>query len=178
MPEWAVLSAGFLLVKQMPRQPFMSDTLIPLVVVSAAECICPRFPGPYAMDWVTMKPEDRDADFEELGVPPALRGRGAAMGEATTPRGFLSAVASGQAIPSGGTSLGYEPLALDCGQFQHSWLCNSLEQHCADVLGVRPGPSGLIDDFADARRCCDEINREEVGAEPGLWLPILLTRYP
>jgi hypothetical protein len=221
-------SAGFLLVKRVSRPAYVSAELIPPVVISAGQCICPRFPGPYAIDWVTMKPEDRDAGFTELGVPRLVRdeavrwatsaldatfgwpsvfftldaardARRRFLGEsheirtiglgidesfvesfiadATEPSGLSTAVAAGQAIPPAGISLGYEPLDLEYGQFQHSWLCNGLERHCADVLGVRPGASGLIDDFGDARRCCEEINREEVGAEPGLWLPMLLTEY-
>lgn len=100
--------------------------------------------------------------------------------EATTPyadTGYLVAVRERRSIPPGGTALGYEPLDLEDGHLQHSWLCNGLEQHCADVLGIRPGAYGLLQSFDDALRCCDEINREEVGAEPGYWLPIFLTDY-
>lgn len=75
-------------------------------------------------------------------------------------------------IPGGGI-LGFEPLVLD-GSLSCSWLCNGLETVVAETLEIRPNKHGLIARFDDARRCVEYISRDDVGAEPGLWLPWLM----
>lgn len=91
--------------------------------------------------------------------------------------GYLAVANRGDVLPPGGVHLGYELLDLEYGQLAHSWLCNGLEQHCANALAVTPGPHGLIESLDDALRCGIEINRDEVGAEPGYWLPVGLVDY-
>lgn len=76
-----------------------------------------------------------------------------------------------------GRTLGFELLNVEVGQLGHTWLCNKLETHCAHTLGIRPNADGFIGTFEDAQRCCEEISRDEVGAEPGPWLPFALVEY-
>jgi hypothetical protein len=37
---------------------------------------------------------------------------------------------------------------------------------------------GLLDTFEEASRVAEYVNREDVGAEAGLWLPWLVVQYP
>jgi hypothetical protein len=60
---------------------------------------------------------------------------------------------------------------------EDSWLCNGLEQHCALKLQIQPSANGLLSSAEEAMRCCAEIDRDQVGAEPGSWYPILLVEY-
>ena len=76
-------------------------------------------------------------------------------------------------IQEGGIRLGFEPLVFD-HSLSCSWLCNGLETSALEELGVRPNRTGHIQDFADACRCVEWIERPETGSEPGLWLPWLL----
>ena len=80
------------------------------------------------------------------------------------------------AVLATGRPLGFEPLcfnvALGC-----SWLCNGLEVPVARVLGIRPNSSGLLSDPEESRRAVAYISRDDVGAEPGLWLPWLLLEH-
>jgi hypothetical protein len=76
-----------------------------------------------------------------------------------------------------GRLLGFELLNLEDGLVLHTWLCNKLETHCANALGIRPNAAGCIETLEDAQRCREEISREEVGAEPGPWLPFALVEY-
>jgi hypothetical protein len=112
-------------------------------------------------------------EFVREATPEAPEPGFAAIGES----GFLQVVRRGEDLPSGGWSLGYEPLNVDLGEPAHSWLCNQLERHCADVLGITPAQNGLLATLSEAARCCAEIDREEVGAEPGPWLPWRLQEY-
>ena len=74
--------------------------------------------------------------------------------------------------------MGFELLAMMFGLLTCSWVCNGLEAVCAEHLQVQPNEYGSIPEYADARRCAEYVSRDEVGAEPGLWLPWLITRYP
>ena len=234
-----VLSAGFLLIKPVVRPPYISAELIPDQVISASDCICPQFPGPYAISWCTTSDEDRTSLLSQVGVPrelyaDAIQWATAVFGESygwpgvfytadaakgamarffTTPEsvkviglglpeqfasdfvneatppasppgyapngesGYLECIKRGSQLPSGGQTLGFEPLNLQCGMLEDSWLCNGLERHCSATLQVRPSAVGLLTSLEDATRCCKEINREEVGAEPGPWYPFLLVEY-
>ena len=80
-------------------------------------------------------------------------------------------------IAPGGQHIGFELLAMMFGLLTCSWLCNGLEAVCAEQLQVQTNEYGLIPAYADARRCAEYVSRDEVGAEPGLWLPWLITRY-
>lgn len=80
-------------------------------------------------------------------------------------------------IAPGGQQIGFELLAMMFGLLTCSWLCNGLEAVCAEQLQVQTNEYGLFSAYADARRCAEHVSRDEVGAEPGLWLPWLITRY-
>ena len=234
-----MLSAGFLLVRPVVRPSYVSAQLIPHEVISASDCICPQFPGPYAISWCNTPEHDRATLLTTVGVPQALHGRAiewatSAFGEVygwpavfytldaarearaqfladvqsmkviglavpeelacdfvreATPRvsppgyapngesGYLECVKRAIPLPPGGRALGFEPLNLQLGMLEDSWLCNGLEQHCATALGVRPSETGLLASLEEAKRCCAEIDRDEVGAEPGPWYPLLLSEY-
>lgn len=92
-------------------------------------------------------------------------------------QGVYEAVLKGQRASSAGRTLGFEPLVYD-GALSCSWLCNGLEKEVRENLGIYPNKQGLIKAFKDAQRCVDYISKEEVGAEPGLWLPWLLIEHP
>jgi hypothetical protein len=235
----AMLSVGFLLIAPVLRPSHVSVELIPDEVISASDCICPQFPGPYAISWCTTSDEDRARLLASVGVPRELH-RGAiewatsSFGEVygwpavfytadaarearaqflatassvkviglalpeefatsfvseatpaasppgyapTGESGYLECLKRGNPLPPGGRALGFEPLNLQLGMLEDSWLCNGLEQHCAVTLNIRPAANGLLTSVEDAVRCCAEIEREEVGAEPGPWYPFLLTEY-
>ena len=74
---------------------------------------------------------------------------------------------------SGGMVLGFEPLVFDY-MLSCSWLCNSLEKELAKALGIKPNQHGLLNSLSEATKGVDHISRDDVGAEPGLWLPWLL----
>lgn len=72
-----------------------------------------------------------------------------------------------------GVPLGFEPLLSD-GQLSCSWLCNGLETLVAQRLQVQPNRAGLIETLEEARAVVSFIGRDDVAAEPGLWLPWLV----
>jgi hypothetical protein len=72
-----------------------------------------------------------------------------------------------------GYILGFEPLVFDYS-LSCSWLCNSLDTHVEEALGIKPNQHGLIDSFDEAVKSVEYISRDDVGAEPGLWLPWLV----
>lgn len=72
-----------------------------------------------------------------------------------------------------GRVLGFELLVFDYS-LSCSWLCNGLDTVVHEALGIRPNQHGLIEAFGDARKCVQHISRDDVGAEPGLWLPWLI----
>lgn len=113
------------------------------------------------------------AAFLEAATPPPPKPGFAPTG----PSGVLETVQRGEALATGGVRLGYELLALDHGLLDHSWLCNGLEVHCAEALGIRPNAHGFIERLEDAERCAKDVVRDEVGAEPGLWLPWRVVEY-
>jgi hypothetical protein len=105
-------------------------------------------------------------------IPPPTRPGFAPNGES----GWREVVKERKILPEG-TVLGFELLDVEIGVLAHSWLCNGLETTFADKLGVRPNEHGYIACLDDAKRCCEEIERGRVGAEPGLWLPWGIVRY-
>jgi hypothetical protein len=88
-------------------------------------------------------------------------------------QGILDAALKMQPVSEGGRVLGFEPLVYDY-TLSHSWLCNSLDTLVAEQLNIRPNAHGFIDTFDEACKCIEYISREDVGAEPGLWLPWLI----
>ena len=81
-----------------------------------------------------------------------------------------------KSLERGGEILGFEVLGNDYGSF-HSWLCNGLEKDCKGKFGVIPNQNGFIATFEEAEKCAEYANRDEVGAEPCLWLPWLILNY-
>jgi hypothetical protein len=112
-------------------------------------------------------------EFTAYASPPPSSPGFAPQGES----GYLRIVKAGQHLAAGARRLGFELLNVEVGQISHSWLCNGLETHCATHLGIRPNARGLLETLDLAERCRAEVSREEVGAEPGLWLPWLLVEY-
>lgn len=112
-------------------------------------------------------------EFLEVGTPPPPKPGFSPEGA----HGTVHALRKGAAPASGAKVLGFEPMAFDRG-LTCSWLCNGLEKLCFDRLGVAPNSNGFIDSAPDAKRCVELIESDEVGAEPGLWLPWLLLEYP
>lgn len=90
--------------------------------------------------------------------------------------GVLVALRRGARPSCGGVALGFDVLGWDHGAF-HSYICNSLENDFASLLGVRPNRHGLFDAIEDARKCADYSNLETTAAEPALWLPWLTLLY-
>ena len=72
--------------------------------------------------------------------------------------------------------LGFEPIVYNYG-LSCCWLCNGLEKECFKKFNIKPNSNGLIDNASDASKCVTYIQSDEVGAEPGLWLPWLLLQY-
>lgn len=111
--------------------------------------------------------------FVEVAKPPPAPPGYSPMG----PDGLYTSVTRRQAMAPGGQPLGFEPLTyercLSC-----SWLCNGLERDAWRELGIRPNGHGFIETWEEALACVEYISRDDVGAEPGLWLPWLVVRYP
>lgn len=92
--------------------------------------------------------------------------------------GIVQCVSAGRRIEPGGARGGFELIATyRFGVLSCSWLCNGLEAVFAERVGVRPNAHGFIETSDEAERCRQLIEREEVPAEPGLWLPWLVTIY-
>jgi hypothetical protein len=115
---------------------------------------------------------DTDA-FLAVAKPPAAQPGQAPIGES----GVYECVSARRKVVTGGHHAGFELLSTYTGQITCSWLCNGFPTECARELGVRPNAEGFIPTRADALRCAEYINRNETGAEPGLWLPWLITTY-
>jgi len=99
----------------------------------------------------------------------------------TTPRagqaepGVRSVLARREPLHAPGRRLGHEVLCYDWSAF-HSWLCNGLEKSLAK-LGTATNGEGFIDDHSAAVAAAEYCARDDVGAEPGPWLPWLLVEY-
>ncbi len=113
------------------------------------------------------------SDFVKAAEPPPPKPGIAAMGKT----GIYECVKRGERIAPGGRAAGFELLATAYALLTCSWLCNGLEKDCAAQLGVGTNQQGFVQTYADASRCAEFISRDETGAEPGLWLPWLLTIY-
>lgn len=91
--------------------------------------------------------------------------------------GVFKMIEKRRALEGGGSPRGFEVLSYEYG-LEHSWLCNSLEREAFEQLGITPNELGLLDTFENASRVVDYVNRDDVGAEPGLWLPWMVVEYP
>lgn len=111
-------------------------------------------------------------DFLAAAKPPDQQPYFAPVGRT----GIFECVSFGNYIEAG-TPIGFEPLTTEFGLLTCSWLCNGLEKDCANRLEIRPNSFGLLESRAEALRCVEYISRDDVGAEPGLWLPWLVTIY-
>jgi len=110
--------------------------------------------------------------FLEAAKPPDSKGKGGPVGTS----GICDAVQKRRHVEAGGTVLGFEPMVYDLAM-SCSWLCNGLEVEAKEKLGISPNEHGFIGTAEDAARCVGHISREDVGAEPGLWLPWLIVEY-
>ena len=106
--------------------------------------------------------------FMRAAAPPPHQPGGAPVG----PPGIYEALQRKAAVTTGKV-LGHEPLVFD-RSLSDSWLCNGLDREVESELGIRPNRHGFIESFEDACRCVEYISRDDVGAEPGLWLPWLV----
>lgn len=113
------------------------------------------------------------AKFLDAAKPPPQQPGLAPEGET----GVFEVVSRGEMLAGGGISLGYELLVTQSGMLTCSWLCNGLERTFADSLDVKPNAHGFIETLEEASRCAQYISQGQVGAEPGLWLPWLVTKY-
>lgn len=91
-------------------------------------------------------------------------------------QGVHESIRKGSPLTEGGKVLGFEPLVFEYS-LSCSWLCNGLETAVSDKLNIKPNQFGFIQKFEEACKCVEYISREEVGAEPGLWLPWLIVDH-
>lgn len=117
--------------------------------------------------------ESNVEEFLKAAKPDLTQQGCAPMGET----GVFQCVSSGRKIAGGGYAAGFELLATCSGLLTCSWLCNGLEKDCAHRLGIAPNRHGFIESYRDALRCAEFVSRPETRAEPGLWLPWLVTVY-
>jgi hypothetical protein len=108
----------------------------------------------------------------QASTPPPTAPGQAPFGEP----GVRTALRRGLSPGRDGRPLGIEPLCFDHA-LGCSWLCNGLEAVVARELGIRPNEAGLIGSAEQAEQAVAYISRDEVGAEPGLWLPWLIIEH-
>jgi hypothetical protein len=108
-------------------------------------------------------------DFCQKAEPPAGKPGFAPLGR----QGVHEVILEGNPPTQTGKVLGFEPLVFN-DSLSCSWLCNGLENAIAQALGIKPNRHALIEMFDDARQCVEYISRDDVRAEPGLWLPWLI----
>lgn len=91
--------------------------------------------------------------------------------------GVIEMLDRNERLDPGADVHGFEPMSYEYG-LECSWLCNSLERSAEAALGIRPDPrTGLVSTYGDAVRVVEHINRDDIGAEPGTWLPWLIATY-
>jgi hypothetical protein len=112
-------------------------------------------------------------EFLAAAKPPAKKEGFASVGET----GIYECVSARKSIAEGGEFAGFELLSTFYSLLTCSWLCNGLEKECATQLGIRTNGHGLLPTHAEALHCAEFISRDEVGAEPGVWLPWRVTIY-
>lgn len=109
---------------------------------------------------------------DEMMPPPPKEGY-APIGKT----GILEMVLKDQVLEHETQILGFELVNFYMGSEGCSWLCNSLEKEVKEKLNMIPNNYGFIDNFNDASKASEHVSKDEVGAEPGLWLPLLITQY-
>ena len=67
------ITAGFLLLRPSPRPAWAPENLLPQEIISASDCLCPRFPGTYAIEWTSDPVDERVRGFEAVGLSPDIR---------------------------------------------------------------------------------------------------------
>lgn len=72
-PSQRAVAAGFLLLKPVPRPEWLSRDLLPGQIISASACLCPQFPGSYAISWCGDSTEIRSSEFDRIGLPSDAR---------------------------------------------------------------------------------------------------------
>ena len=123
--------------------------------------------------------KNHKAELLGLGLPEQYRDE---LMEDLTPEegcgqlGIYQALKGHSRIDIGGELLGYEILNFDRG-LNCSWLCNGLEKRVFRQLGEKPNSYGFLSDLEIAIKAAEYCSSEEVGAEPGLWLPCSVTKY-
>jgi hypothetical protein len=89
--------------------------------------------------------------------------------------GLLERVELGNRLDETGTSLGFELLGYSGTHF-HSWLCHDATRETFQQFGVRPNQDGFLDSMDDAVRATEHLRI--TGAEPAIWEPWLIVKYP
>ena len=108
------------------------------------------------------------AEFIEDNKPAQGKGEG----------GIYKKLVQKQVYDGNGIVRGFEILGEEWGEWFHSFVCNSLEDEYVERLHISLNQNGLIDRYEDAVRATYHTNLDEVGAEPVLWLPWLISEYP
>lgn len=83
-----------------------------------------------------------------------------------------------QLLENSAIARGFEILGDEYGGQFHSFVCNSLETDYKERLNISLNQNGLIDSYEDAIKAANYTNLDEVGAEPVLWQPWLISEYP
>lgn len=95
-----------------------------------------------------------------------------------TASGVRTAVFANKKLPEGGTVLGYDLLFEELGSSFSSPESRGFDEVAMfRNVGVAPNEDGLVDSFADAKKCCRYLD-ERPGAKVKGWQPWLLVRYP
>jgi len=91
--------------------------------------------------------------------------------------GAHAAISLNLPLAPNGIPLGFEPVVHGIAGLECSWLCNSLEVDAREKFKISINERGFIDNFDDALKLTNLINKGVISAEPGLWLPWLLVDY-
>jgi len=68
-----LISSGFLLLRPSTRPDWASQNLLPQEIISASDCLCPRFPDTYAIEWTSDSEDQRTQGFDAVGLSPTAR---------------------------------------------------------------------------------------------------------
>lgn len=118
---------------------------------------------------------DMLAELERLG-PPYVAENGSKV-SGFQDNGFARALHMGK-NPEPGEIVGFDLICCNYN-IDDSWVANGLPVEALKTFNFRPNRFGLIDDKANADKLADYCNRPDAHmGEPGIWLPVLVTRYP
>lgn len=67
-----LIAVGYLLIRPVSRPPWSSEVL-PDRILSVSRCICPQFPGAYALEWSSLSDEGRANGFDAMGLAQSRR---------------------------------------------------------------------------------------------------------